>query len=194
MLRQSPPRPGGHLSSGREGAGCLEPEKRVSSEVLWLLPVPEAVSFCSPHSHLCRLVSVESRSSLPFLPSFCVSNRRATIVSFLWIFPEVILCICKCKYMLLWPIVSIRYHTSCSSVSLYHGFLKNAFIYLCACVSAHAPVCVGIQALLPVWRSEDCAQKFLLHCYSVGFWYQTQVIRPAYKCLYPLSHHAQDLS
>ena len=26
------------------------------------LPIPEAVSFCSPHSHLCRLLSVESRN------------------------------------------------------------------------------------------------------------------------------------
>jgi hypothetical protein len=40
--------------------GCLEPEKGSASEALWLLPVPEAVSFCNPHSHLCRLVSVES--------------------------------------------------------------------------------------------------------------------------------------
>ena len=28
-----------------------------ASEAVWLLPVPEAVSFCSPHSHLSRLVS-----------------------------------------------------------------------------------------------------------------------------------------
>jgi hypothetical protein len=33
-----------------------------ASETLWLPPVPEAISFCSPHSHLCRLVSVESRN------------------------------------------------------------------------------------------------------------------------------------
>jgi hypothetical protein len=39
---------------------CLEPETGTVSESLWLLPVPEAVSFCSPHSHLCRLVLVES--------------------------------------------------------------------------------------------------------------------------------------
>jgi hypothetical protein len=32
--------------------GCLEPEKGATSEALWLLPVPEAVSFCSPPSHL----------------------------------------------------------------------------------------------------------------------------------------------
>jgi hypothetical protein len=40
--------------------GCLEPETGTVSEALLVLPVPEAVSFCSPHSHLCRLVSVES--------------------------------------------------------------------------------------------------------------------------------------
>ena len=34
----------------------------VISESLWLSPVPEAVSFCSPHSHLCRLLSAESRN------------------------------------------------------------------------------------------------------------------------------------
>jgi hypothetical protein len=39
---------------------CLEPEKGSASEALWLPPVPEAVSFCSPHSHLRRVVSVES--------------------------------------------------------------------------------------------------------------------------------------
>jgi hypothetical protein len=39
--------------------GCLGPEKWVTSEALWLLPVPEAVSFCSAHSHLCRLLSAE---------------------------------------------------------------------------------------------------------------------------------------
>ena len=42
--------------------GCLEPEKGFASEALWLLPVPEAVSFCSPHSHLHRLVLVEPGS------------------------------------------------------------------------------------------------------------------------------------
>ena len=41
----------GVLSSGREGA-CLEPEMQSASEALWPLPVPEDVSFCSPHSHL----------------------------------------------------------------------------------------------------------------------------------------------
>jgi hypothetical protein len=42
--------------------GCLEPKKGAASEALWLLPVPEAVSFCSPHSHLCRLLLAESRN------------------------------------------------------------------------------------------------------------------------------------
>ena len=41
---------------------CLEPEMGSATEALWLLPVPEVVSFCSPHSHLCRIVSVESGS------------------------------------------------------------------------------------------------------------------------------------
>ena len=40
--------------------GCLVPKKLAASEALWLPPVPEAVSSCSPHSHLCRIVSVES--------------------------------------------------------------------------------------------------------------------------------------
>jgi hypothetical protein len=39
---------------------CPEPEKGPASEALWLLPVPEAVSFYSPYSHLCRLVLMES--------------------------------------------------------------------------------------------------------------------------------------
>ena len=43
-----------------EVPGCLEPEKGAPSEALWLLPVPEAVRFCTPQSPLCRLVSVES--------------------------------------------------------------------------------------------------------------------------------------
>jgi hypothetical protein len=39
---------------------CLEPETGTVSEALWLPPDPENISFCSPHSHLCRLVLVES--------------------------------------------------------------------------------------------------------------------------------------
>jgi hypothetical protein len=39
----------------------LEPEKGAASEALWLPPVPEAVSFCSAHSHLCILLSTESQ-------------------------------------------------------------------------------------------------------------------------------------
>lgn len=41
--------------------GCLEPEMGSALEALWLPPDPEAVSFCSPHSHLCRLVLAGSR-------------------------------------------------------------------------------------------------------------------------------------
>jgi hypothetical protein len=47
-------------SLARKVAGCLEPKKGAAWEALWLLPVPEAVSFCSSHSHLCRLLLVES--------------------------------------------------------------------------------------------------------------------------------------
>jgi hypothetical protein len=36
--------------------GCLEHEKESATEGLWLPPGPGAVSFYSPHSHLCRLV------------------------------------------------------------------------------------------------------------------------------------------
>ena len=57
MLRQSPPGWGGHLSSGREGAWMSRAELGSASEAVALLPVSAAVSFCSPHSHLCRLVS-----------------------------------------------------------------------------------------------------------------------------------------
>ena len=56
VLWQSPPGWGRHLSSGSEVSGHLEPETGSATEALWLLPVPEAVSFRSPHSHLCRLV------------------------------------------------------------------------------------------------------------------------------------------
>jgi hypothetical protein len=42
--------------------GCLEPKMGSATEALWYLPVPEAISFCSPHSHLCRLVLVGSRN------------------------------------------------------------------------------------------------------------------------------------
>jgi hypothetical protein len=41
---------------------CLEPKSGSASEALCLPPVPEAVSFCSPHSHLCRLMLVGSRN------------------------------------------------------------------------------------------------------------------------------------
>jgi hypothetical protein len=36
--------------------GCLEPETGPVLEARWLPPVPEVVSFCHPHSHLCKLV------------------------------------------------------------------------------------------------------------------------------------------
>ena len=59
---QSPPGRGRHLSSVRVVPGCPGPETWSPSEALWLLHVPEAVSFCSPQSHLCSLVSAESRN------------------------------------------------------------------------------------------------------------------------------------
>ena len=37
--------------------GCLEPERGPAPEALWPLPILEAVSFFSPHSHLHRVVS-----------------------------------------------------------------------------------------------------------------------------------------
>ena len=42
--------------------GFLELETKSASEALWLLPVPDSVSFCSPHSRLDRLVSAGSRN------------------------------------------------------------------------------------------------------------------------------------
>ena len=47
---------------GKASTGCLEPEKQSTPEDLWLLPDTEAVSFCSPHSHLCRLISDGSQN------------------------------------------------------------------------------------------------------------------------------------
>jgi hypothetical protein len=41
-------------------AGCLGPKKGAALEVLWLPSVPEDVSFCIPHSHLCRILSAWS--------------------------------------------------------------------------------------------------------------------------------------
>ena len=62
LLWQSPLWQGRHLSSGRERAWMSGAETGSASEALWLLPVPEAVSFCSPHPYLHRLVSAESRN------------------------------------------------------------------------------------------------------------------------------------
>ena len=46
--------------------GCVEPETVSASEALWLQPVPEAVSFSSPPSHLRRLVSVALENPYTF--------------------------------------------------------------------------------------------------------------------------------
>jgi hypothetical protein len=49
---QRPLGPGGHLSSGPKGGWLSGAENGTTSEALWLLPVPEAASLCSPHSLL----------------------------------------------------------------------------------------------------------------------------------------------
>ena len=62
VLQQGPPRAGRHLSSGREGAWMSGAELGSASDTVLLLTVLETVSFCSPHTHLCRLVSEGSRN------------------------------------------------------------------------------------------------------------------------------------
>jgi hypothetical protein len=51
--------PGGVYTSPLAGKvpRCLEPEMGSAPEAVWLLPVPEAASFCISHSHPRRLVS-----------------------------------------------------------------------------------------------------------------------------------------
>jgi hypothetical protein len=64
QTRDGSPRCSGKAFPGREDASplarkmprCLEPKTGYASEAVLLLPVPEAVRFCIPHSHLCRLV------------------------------------------------------------------------------------------------------------------------------------------
>jgi hypothetical protein len=60
MLWQSPV--GGADTSPLAGKvpECPEPETRSAAEALWLPPVPEAVSLCSPHPHLHKPVLAES--------------------------------------------------------------------------------------------------------------------------------------
>ena len=60
---------------GGKVLGCLEPETRSAPEALWVPPVPEAVSLCSPHSHLCRPVLVESGN-----PVRCILNDAVPLV------------------------------------------------------------------------------------------------------------------
>jgi hypothetical protein len=45
-----------------EGGRLSGAENGVASVALLLSRVPEAASLCSPHSHLCRLPSVESQN------------------------------------------------------------------------------------------------------------------------------------
>jgi hypothetical protein len=97
---------------------CLEPEKGAASEALWLLPVPETVSFCSPHSRLHRVVFMESgnqdvsrRCSGNFLPGWvdtsplagkvpgCLEPKTGTVSEALWLPPvpeAVIFCNLHC--------------------------------------------------------------------------------------------------
>jgi hypothetical protein len=46
----------------RKVAGCLGPKKGAALEALWLPPVPEAVSFCILHTHLCTILSEASQN------------------------------------------------------------------------------------------------------------------------------------
>jgi hypothetical protein len=58
-LRQKPHKPDRHLSSGPKGGRLSGAENGTASGALWLSPVLEAASLCSPHSHLqtaCRRV------------------------------------------------------------------------------------------------------------------------------------------
>jgi hypothetical protein len=57
--------PGGADTSPLAGKvpKCLEPETRSAPEALWFPPVPEAVSLCSPQSHIRRPVLEESRNA-----------------------------------------------------------------------------------------------------------------------------------
>lgn len=112
---------------------------------------------------------------MSWLPWFCVTNRKATIVNFLQNFPADILCIYKRESISLCYIVSF--------------VLYYSLIYMSACVCAHATECWGMQALSPVWRSEDSTWKLVLWCYSVRYSDQTQVIKLVFKCLYWLSHY-----
>jgi hypothetical protein len=62
---------------------CLEPEMGPALEAVWLLPVPEAVSFCSPHSHLYSLVSEgsENPDGSPRRGGHLSSGRECTQMS-----------------------------------------------------------------------------------------------------------------
>jgi hypothetical protein len=62
MLKQSAPRPADPYPLVWKVAGCLGPEKGAALESLWFPPVPEAVSFCIPHTHLWRILSAGSRN------------------------------------------------------------------------------------------------------------------------------------
>ena len=64
--------------------GCLEPEIRSAPEALWLLPVPEAVSLCSTHSHLSRPVSAESGNPSAFILDGINAFWLMVSANFLW--------------------------------------------------------------------------------------------------------------
>ena len=68
----------------------MEPETRFAPEAVWLLPVPEAVSFCSPHSHLCRLVSEGSRNQ-DGSPSYeDITNSTQFLTQFLLVISKIL--------------------------------------------------------------------------------------------------------
>ena len=68
------PGPGGHLSSGWEGGRMSGAENGAASEALWLLPVPEAASLYSPHSHLQTVSLVFIKRFVLFLQLFVFSG------------------------------------------------------------------------------------------------------------------------
>ena len=76
-------------------AGCLEPEKGAASEALWLQLVPEAVSFCSAHFHLC-ILNVNFELAEMSKKSFCLVKKDSGLslgvyyfstADFVWMVP-----------------------------------------------------------------------------------------------------------
>lgn len=128
---------------------------------------------------------------MPRLLCFCATNRKATLVNVLQNFHAGILCMYKWESIFLCYIVSfgILYNLFFSFFlsSIFFQLFTN--LYECMCVFTCYWV-LGMQALSSVWRSEDSTWKLMLWCYSVSkLRDQTQVIEPAFKYLYSLSHY-----